>query len=374
MTVTPRNTFGGELEKQVLDTYRLGADLDPCEKSTEEKLRRLKIVRALDARALEFKNFQRSNPKSFTGEAIKVGPLTLIPRESQTPASVKTDKNGWSSFKMGWDDFEREYLEIAQQRMSKRWVRLLGLVQTTAEDDYLRAVKGEWMGASAAGVAEAKTLLDLIENCLSEKVCTGLEDPAAFKDALLLSPNGASDYSDYLKAKEVSDQERALQNLSDGIQPFTRILEPVKQPGVRLSDDHTLVVSLDPGQFRGYETDLSELISKFWNLNGQSLTVEWMTSTRDEPLFKFLFSPAAKSPSYVDYKKRSIIVGQESRESVLAHLVGRALGFRARYFSTWRPETCQYEDQQKPGDLLSDARNGSVLPEHWEAIKNVYKE
>jgi hypothetical protein len=97
-----------------------------------------------------------------------------------------------------------------------------------------------------------------------------------------------------------------------------------------------------------------------------------MTSTRAEPLFRLLFLAVPGAGSQIDYLRRTVTFGQGAAESIPAHEIGRALGFRARYFSVWHPETCKYEDQSKPDDLLSDGRTGSITAAHWESLKKAY--
>lgn len=368
----------GPLEETVYDTYRLGNHLDHCELSLATKNLRLGLARALDVRSDEFDAYLREQTRAsrmFTAApGLHIGPLNLVDRDdAPKPNGDKKSKgSGWVSYTSGWDDFVSEYQAIRTQRVNARWVRLLGLVRATIDDDYRRAVRGTWMGVSAEGIAEAPALVKAIGDCLSTKKCDGLEKPDPFKNALKLTPNATADFGDFRKATTEAARVRPLKYLLKEIKPFLDYYDPVKQRGVRVSDSNTLIISLDSGDFRGYDTELGQIIEKFWKVGSDSIKVEWLTSTRSEPVFKFLFLPTPKSGSQIDYYRRTITIGQNSIESVPAHEVGRALGFRARAFSVWRPETCKYEDESKPDDLLSNGRAGTVTSAHWDALKKVY--
>ncbi len=369
----------GPLEQQVLDTYRLGDTLDDCERLADQKALRVTLARALDAHTQEITDFlrlsARTNRLSFSDPSLLIGPLSLIARaDAPKPSGEKKPKtNGWVAYTSGWTDFDQEYQAVRDQPVNARWVRLYGLVRATVADDYTRTVIGTWMGASPEGVDESANLVKIGQACLTDKKCDDLLKSDAFKNALKLTPDSAKDYADFLAAKkDDAKATRALKNLVNETKPFTTYYDPVKQSGVRLSDANTIVISLDAGDFRNHETELGLAIEKFWKVASNVVKVEWMTSTRDEPIFKFFFQPMPRSGNMIDYIRRTITIGQGAIESIPAHEIGRAMGFRARTFSVWHADTCKYEDLSKPDDLMSDGRLGSVTAAHWEALKKAY--
>jgi hypothetical protein len=373
-------TVIGPLEDQVSETYRLGDSLDSCDLTATQKSIRLNLARALDDREQEISDFlrasARTNQMAFSGTTaeLDIGPLNLVSRANapKLSAEKKPKSNGWVSYTSGWDDYDQEYQDIKSQRVNARWIRLLGLVRATISDDYRRGTYGTWMGVSAEGIDESSELVKRIGACLKEKKCDDLQKSDAFKNALNLTPEGASDFGAYRKAVADEAKVRALKNLLADVEPYTDYFEPVKQKGVRMTDGKVITLSLDSGDMRGHETEFGKVIEKFWKLGENAIKIEWMTSTRDEPIFKWFLVPTPKSANLMDYVHRTISISQNSVESIPAHLAGRALGFRARTFAVWHPDTCKYEDQSKPDDLLSDGRLGSVTAAHWDSLKKVY--
>ena len=365
----------GPLEQMVSDTYRLGNYLDSCDLTTTQKNIRLDLARAIDDRQLDFEDYanssQRTNRYNQNGNELRVGPLSLSPRPEPSPNPSATP-GVWTSKISGWEDFDREYQALRGSRVGPRWLRLRDSIRATVNDDYRRGVRGVWMRLSQEGVTEAATLVNLVTACLNEQKCDDLQKSETFKNALNLTPNSASDFGNYRKASLDSEREKALKNLLGEVKPFVKYFDPVKQRGVRKSDDHSLIISLDVGEFRGYETDLALLIERFWKVGEDSLKIEWMTSLRDEPLFRFLFSPTPGSQ--INHTQKTITLGQWAIESIPAHEVGRALGFRPRYFPVWRPDLCKYEDQSRTDDILSDGRTGLVDATHWDALKRTYQD
>lgn len=367
----------GPLEQQVFDTYRIGENLSSCELTLAQKSLRISLARVLDLHERDFSDYATARPfrTSFTS-ATSVGPLKLTPRpETTPPASQKkaAGVDGWVSFTSGWDDFDQEYQSIRDQRVNARWVRLLGMVRATIADDSRRAIHhGVWMGVSAEGIDEAPTLRKLIIACVNEKKCDGLKKSDSFLHALTLTSNAAADFATFRKATTDDAKVQALRSLLGEITPFIGYYEPVKQRGVRIYEGKTLMVSLDAGDFTGYETDLTTIINRYWKVGDDALKFEWMTSLRDEPIFKFFFLTSPNGTNQIDYLRRTITLSQGAAESVPAHEIGRALGFRVRTFSVWHPDSCKYEDQSKPDDLLSDGRTGSITADHWTSLKKTY--
>lgn len=359
----------GPLEHEVAEIYRLGKTLDPCELAPAHKTLRLDVARALDARAADLDEYVRSEAEHGLRAApsvLKVGPLALT-----SPANAAT-ASGWVSTTSGWEDLGEEWKAIRSRRVNARWVRLRELARATIADDHRRTVRGIWMGAGSEGVAEAPVLANLISSCLSARKCDGLRRNDAFPNALLLTPHAAGDFADYRNAANERAKERALRNLLAEIKPFATYFDPVKQEGVRFIDEKTLAVPLDAGDFLGFETELALVIEKFWKVGTNKLKVEWMTSTRGEPLFHFAFLTAPRSESRFDPVRRAVFTAQNAAESFPAYGAGRAMGFRARYFLVWRPSVCKYEDQTKPGDLLADGKSGTITADHWTALKRIY--
>jgi hypothetical protein len=358
--------------------YKKGNNLDDCEMTVDAQDLRLGLARALDNREQDFADYNhlaiRSSHFGFSTSDLNVGPLNLTSRSDLPKRSEdkKSKVSGWVSYTSGWNDFEKEYEAIRGTKIDARWIRLLGLVRATIADDYSRGVSGIWMGTSAEGVDQTSNLLKIIATCLNDKKCDELAKSDTFKDALSLTPNTKLDYAAYTAAKTDDTKIRYLKNLQSDVQPYSTYYEPVKQRGVRLSDPNEITISLDSGDFRGNETELGKILEKFWKVGDNSVKIEWMTSTRDEPIFKFFFTPTPKAGSGIDFIRRTITIGQNAIESIPAHEIGRAMGFRPRYFSVWHSDSCKYEDESKPTDLLSDGRTGSIAQAHWDSLKKTY--
>lgn len=59
-------------------------------------------------------------------------------------------------------------------------------------------------------------------------------------------------------------------------------------------------------------------------------------------------------------------------DKTIIHEFGHVLGLRDNYYTYWDPLKCVYVDQFNPADLMSDSSQGTVLNEHWNAIKKAY--
>jgi hypothetical protein len=374
---TARATIVGPFEGQILETYLRGAGLSKCELTAEQKNMRLTIARALDDHETDFEGYHHSLPptgsRDFSGVS-SIGPLVLSPRLAVPKVDDTNGKpKGWRSSTSGWADFFREYQAIRLQHVNARWDHLRDIVAATIADDFSRGVRRNWMGLSAESVDQAPGLATSITDCLTDsKKCDSLAKSDSFQDALSLTSYAASDYADYKSAKTDAAKTAALRTLLGEVKPFLTYYDPIKQSGVRFIDSNTLVISLDPGAFGPVETNFGLMIERDWKLGDNALKVEWMTATHDSPIFTFLLNPTPKGGSQIDFLRRTITLGQGAVASIPAHEVGRAMGFRARYFSVWHADTCKYEDESKPDDLLSDGRSGSVLETHWAALKKVY--
>jgi hypothetical protein len=373
----------GPLEVRLNRLYRLGEDFSPCELTVAEKDFRYSVVQALDDREDEFRDYLRSgdspSARSFYRSNTQIGPLTLSPRP-EGPAPTKNMRDGWISTFSGWKDLYEELARLGDTEVDERWVKLRTLAKANLGDDERRNLDGVSMSASAHGIAQAAKLGEAIRVCLESvknstldpEKCADLKKPEAFQDALLLTPSGKDSFATFASATKDHVRIRALRSLASGIRPYVSYFDPIRHSWARFTDEETLRLSLDAGDMRGYETELGLLIEKFWSLEGNRLQIEWMTSTRSSPIFMILFDDSALPTSFVDPKAYEIVLGQGTYESTPARQIGRALGFRDRYLSVWRPDLCKYEDQVKPADLLSDSRFGSITKEHWDSLRKAY--
>jgi hypothetical protein len=384
------STRVGPLETRLAHIYRLAEeDLSDCEVSRAEIDLRREVVQALDDREQEFDDFNRRG--SFRSPTLSanalgdtnIGPLRLVAR----PERDEKVKSGWSSSVAGWRDFHAELLSLRNTPIDARWTRLLGKVKATLGDDERRAIDGISMSISHQAIEQAIAMRAAIDECLGSKSagengatkldaakCASLSKPDPFKEALAAGTAIRSAYARYLSATVDSERARILESLYDSLRTTANRFEPMRQTGIRFPDAETLMLSLDPGDLRGYETELGLAIQKYWNVvEGIKLEIEWMTSTRDAPIFRIFFDRAPGTPSYVNWPAREIQIGQGTWESTPARQIGHALGFRDRYLSVWRPDLCKYEDQWNTDDLMSDSRYGAVTKAHWDSLRKAYE-
>ncbi len=126
---------------------------------------------------------------------------------------------------------------------------------------------------------------------------------------------------------------------------------------------------LDPGDFLGYEKNLSDFLERKWSTEGYTLKIRWVTN--DPAAYKvrayFTFGR-----SYVDHKQKVMVIANFSSVDTVAHELGHVLGFDDHYYSVWNGQNCYYTQESRLGDLMSNSESGRVTNKHWELMDRAY--
>jgi hypothetical protein len=76
--------------------------------------------------------------------------------------------------------------------------------------------------------------------------------------------------------------------------------------------------------------------------------------------------------SFVNHRKRILLVSNLAWTKTVAHELGHILGFDDHYYDVWHDRNCYYTQESRLGDLMSNSERGSITPRHWELLDRAY--
>lgn len=132
-----------------------------------------------------------------------------------------------------------------------------------------------------------------------------------------------------------------------------------------------LTVKLDAGEFRGYEKALQEVLDKEWSGKNGALRVkiQWV---KDDPAAYRFEANLTSGRTYVNHRRRAIVLENLAWTRTVAHEFGHVLGFDDHYYSVWHKEHCYYTQLARNGDLMSNSQHGHITARHWELLDRAY--
>lgn len=128
-------------------------------------------------------------------------------------------------------------------------------------------------------------------------------------------------------------------------------------------------VTLDPGEFKGFEKVLSDLLEAEWKGEGFHVKVRWAPG--DPTAYRFEAN-LRSGRTYVNHTRRAIVLENLAWTKVLAHEFGHVLGFDDHYYSVWNAQNCYYTQLARNSDLMSSSEKGSVGRKHWDLLDQAY--
>jgi hypothetical protein len=138
-------------------------------------------------------------------------------------------------------------------------------------------------------------------------------------------------------------------------------------PNVTRTGAHEFTVQLDPGDFRGHEKILQNILEEEWRSSGYRVKIAWV----DHGAYKLL-AHRDSSRSFVNHKTRVMDIAHLAWSKTVAHELGHILGFDDHYYNVWNGRNCYYSQQSRLGDLMSNSEHGSITARHWELLDKAY--
>lgn len=176
-------------------------------------------------------------------------------------------------------------------------------------------------------------------------------------------------YKSRLTAFNMSGNKNDLMMLRSAIQIDLSIFRIEKNSSVTIKDGQLyLPLVLAPELVAGKEI-FSSIVESIWFSSELKLNLMFDESNND--IFKVVFFNFS-GQTRVNRVERAVKLHQDVRSRTIAHEIGHVLGLSDNYFKQWKPETCQYDYQYNPADIMSDVY-GRVLPVHWSTLRALYE-
>jgi hypothetical protein len=138
---------------------------------------------------------------------------------------------------------------------------------------------------------------------------------------------------------------------------------------VTRTSPQAFAVRLHPGDFSEERDKLRLLLEREWRSHGKEVKVIWDESTPDTYRVQALFRAGR---SYVNHRRRSLVIANFSWVRTVAHELGHVLGFDDHYYSVWNERNCYYTQESRLNDLMSNSETGTISPRHWEILNEAY--
>ncbi|MCO5142528.1 MAG: hypothetical protein M9962_05505 [Oligoflexia bacterium] len=137
---------------------------------------------------------------------------------------------------------------------------------------------------------------------------------------------------------------------------------------IKRKSKNEYLVSLNPGEFDKDKELLKELIENGWKSFGKKIRIEWVN---DADSYKVV-SNLNSSRSFVNHKKRIMVIANLASVKTVVHEFGHVLGFDDHYYTSWNNENCYYMQESRLEDVMSSSEKGSVTKTHWKILEKAY--
>jgi hypothetical protein len=353
--------LGGKL-KEILE-HKYASECEDKQRSI-----RTQIVDALDERYAEIQAFTKATPSaSKFFRRVPLGPTFV--RELANPPNPKP---GWADDKSNWEFLFEDYSKIKNQPVNARWAYLDSDVRFMMSDDIDRVLYGANMYLNKDSGPSLKSLLAEVLRCDHEPTClTPVLDPPLTR-FVLENPYYSSLWFKLQNASSSDQKRKAIARLLSEVQGDVPRYSFRHNSAVTRPNQHELKLPLVAGPFAGAETAFAKYVESLWRSSELSLKIDWVQATDVPEAFQVLLGEVVGSRSFVNFKKHIVQLYPDVRTQSIAHEIGHVLGFKDRYFTTWKPASCEYVVQTNAEDLMSDPQEGSVMPDEWAELEREY--
>ncbi len=137
--------------------------------------------------------------------------------------------------------------------------------------------------------------------------------------------------------------------------------------GVTRTGPREFTVRLDPGELRGHEHYLQNILESEWQSHGFRVRIQWVGGEAYR-----LLTHHDSSRSFVNHRKRTMEIANLAWTRTVAHELGHVLGFDDHYYNVWNGRNCYYSQESRLGDLMSNSEKGKVTARHWQLLDQAY--
>ena len=349
------------------ESYYTGA----CDRDSGRRSLQLEMAQELDRRSAEIDDVAAHLPSSTRWNRVHVGPLIVRERNF-----VPAPEAGWQTDSTNWDSILHFYTTIKGQATNLNWLNLNMYVRGLIPDDQNRLGGTNVYNDKDAGPS-ITLALKTVTDCLNDAACStpAFDAPTS----AFMSKNGI--YAIYLKS--ISDQVGAANKrgtikhlqtrLTNDARRFTFHLNSMIKRITLPNGSQELHLPMAAGPLAEVKEKIQAYIENTWTSDQLNVKIDWTEPQSTLPtLFKFVLGDGEGGRSYVMWSDYSVHLFNEVRAPSIAHETGHVLGFTDHYYTTWVPETCTYQTQTLPSDLMSDSEGGSVTSDDWAELNASY--
>ena len=210
--------------------------------------------------------------------------------------------------------------------------------------------------------------------CLARKECAGIE-PDVAELAFLANHRLYRKKFEKLSALPSAERREAWQSIYEYVNEDFAFYTTGSTPAVRREDEHTLILRLNAGVFGPDQSELARVIETTWRSEKLHVRVEWVSpeiSAKATDTFRFFLAPELNARPYTADADLSVHLSLLTYAGTLAHEIGHALGLPDRYFTRWRPETCDWTIDHLDTDIMSTSGTGHPLPQEFAELDAAY--
>lgn len=131
---------------------------------------------------------------------------------------------------------------------------------------------------------------------------------------------------------------------------------------------YEFIVPLNAGEFKNDKDKLKKIIEDAWSTIGKKVTIEWS----EKPDVYTVYSNLISSRSFVNHKKRAMVIANLASIKTVVHEFGHILGFDDHYYTSWNNKNCYYMQESRLEDVMSSSEKGSVTSVHWKLLDKAY--
>lgn len=350
----------------IVETFKKVDSLSNCDQSNLPAM--LEISAAVDQHQSEIDAYiadQITHPTSQMYKTVQVGPL-LVRELIQIQAPAK----GWIFETYGWNKIIARYEKVKANPSPQNWSYLNTMVRNILTDERSRIVEGYGYALSYDDEPVIEALLKATQACIQDHEC---KFPTYSEKGLkwLTKLNFyVRKQADLRAAANEYQRESALQEILDGLISTMKNFQMRKNSSIT-REGKILHLPLYTSDLASVTDTLSRYIESVWTSAELSLKIDWKPAPTND-LFTVLFLRESNGRSFVTYKSKTVSLYNNVQAKSIAHEIGHVLGFKDHYYDVWDETKCEYQDQYREDDLMSDATYSTVLDEEWKVLQETY--
>lgn len=320
---------------------------------------RIDISRELDRRHADIVRIQKESPVDEDVKRVTVGPISI-----DEPFTQPKLEDKWEKFTLGWPDAQRLWDEYQADPSDENLVGLNSVVRSLMFDDRNRVLHGVNVYLTRTDLKSLINLRDQVNACAADANCTR---PNYSDDARSLATKNDY-YRSYFRDNYFYQDREALTKWLKDLNIDVEDKEFTKNETIKRLDANTLEVPMNPGNFAGFENELTRFFEAVWKTDKLAVKVKWQ---QIEDIFSIVINNEVGGRAFVRYGNKSMNIADGVTSTTLAHEFGHVLGLTDEYYTTWNKDTCTYQFEYNPSNIMSDSA-GVPQQSHWDLLNSHY--